>query len=58
MRLHGLAVLALHPGMAMAYAVYALEEVEAQIQSYVDRNGTHTAQNSQPSGCALAVRTS
>ncbi|KAL7782208.1 hypothetical protein V8C37DRAFT_397964 [Trichoderma ceciliae] len=40
--------------LRVTHATYTLTEVEDQISSYLDQNGTHTARSTPPSGCQLA----
>lgn len=54
MRLFSIATLLLLR-LGLAQAVYSLDEVEAQIEAFLDQNGTLTTRN-LPSGCAVAVR--
>lgn len=42
--------------LGVANAVYTLNEVEAQIDSYLSQNDTLTTRSALQSSCALAVR--
>lgn len=44
--------------VAVSLATLTLSEVEAQIESFQDQNGTHVARSAPQFGCSLAVSSS
>ena len=57
MRLLSLAGLLLQLGAVCGQKVFTLEQIEDQIEAFLESNATITERSGLPSGCTLAVRT-